>query len=139
MRLTRSYDRAVDVAAAARRWAETWERSWRTKDAELLAPLYADEVTFRSHPFREPQHPLEYATWAYSEEEGDPEVWLGEPLVDGDRASVEWWAVVFENSELVSLAGASYLRFDEDGRVVDQHDYWGTAQGRTPPWPAWGR
>jgi hypothetical protein len=45
--------------------------------------------------------------------------------------------VVVENGELVSLAGASLLRFDEEGRVVDQHDYWGSGPGRTPPWEDW--
>jgi SnoaL-like domain len=129
----------VNVDASARAWSDAWTRSWRAKDPELLASVYAPEAVFRSHPFRAPQPPLDYARWAYSEEEGDPEVWIGEPLVSGNRAVVEWWAVVVENGELVSLAGASVLRFDEKGRVVDQNDYWGTAPGRTPPWEDWGR
>ena len=129
----------MDTEASARAWIDAWARSWREKDAELLAPVYATSAVFRSHPFREPQPPLEYARWAYDEEEGDPEVWMGEPLVSGDRAVVEWWAVVIENGELVSLAGASLLRFDAEGRVSDQHDYWGTAPGRTAPWADWGR
>ena len=103
----------------------------------MLAPLYARDAIFRSHPFRDPQPPLDYARWAYAEEEGDAEVWMGEPLVAGDRAVVEWWAVVIENGELVSLAGTSLLRFDDEGRVVEQHDYWGSAPGRTPPWDGW--
>ena len=102
--------------------------------------MYAEDAVFRSHPFRDPQPPLEYARWAYAEEEGKPEVWFGEPIVARDgRAAVEWWAVVVENGEQVSLAGTSILRFDDDGRVIDQHDYWGTAPGRTPPWEGWGR
>jgi hypothetical protein len=128
----------VDAEAAARGWIDAWTRSWRAKDADLLAPVYADETIFRSHPFRDPQAPLEYARWAYEEEEGQPEVWMGEPLVAGDRAAIEWWAVVVENGEEVSLAGTSWLRFGEDGRVIDQHDYWGTTPGRTPPWEGWG-
>jgi ketosteroid isomerase-like protein len=127
----------VDAEAAASAWIEAWTRSWQAKDADLLAPVYAEQVVFRSHPFREPQAPLDYARWAYSEEEGTPQVWMGEPLASGDRAAVEWWAVVVENGEPVSLAGTSWLRFDGDGRVVDQHDYWGTAPGRTAPWEGW--
>jgi hypothetical protein len=129
----------VDAEAAAKRWAETWQQSWRTSDADLLAPLYADGARFRTHPFREPQEPLEYARWAYSDEEGVPEVWMGEPFVAGDRAVVEWWANVTEDGEAVSLAGASLLCFDGDGRVVDQRDYWGQAPGHVPPWEGWGR
>jgi hypothetical protein len=128
----------VNTEANARAWIEAWTTSWREMDAELLAPVYAEDAVFRSHPFREPQPPLEYARWAYDEEEGEPEIWMGEPLVYGDRAVVEWWAVVIENGELVSLAGASFLRFDAEGRVAEQHDYWDTAPGRTPPWDEWG-
>jgi hypothetical protein len=128
----------MDAEASARAWSDAWQRSWRAKDPELLAPVYSPDAVFRSHPFRAPQRPLDYARWAYSEEEGEAEVWMGEPLVSGDRAVVEWWAVVIENGEQVSLAGASVLRFGDDGRVVEQHDYWGTAPGRTPPWDGWG-
>src|SRR5262249_56059809 len=108
------------------------------EDGDLLGAVYGEGAAFRSHPFRELRPPLDYARWAYSEEEGDPEVWMGEPVVAGDRAVVEWWAVVVENGEPTSLAGTSWLRFDEDGRVVDQHDYFGTAPGRHEPWPGWG-
>jgi hypothetical protein len=76
----------VNTEAAARRWSDAWTRSWRAKEPELLAPVYADSAVFRSHPFREPQQPLDYARWAFSEEEGEAEVWFGEPLVAGSRA-----------------------------------------------------
>ena len=128
----------MDAEDAARAWIDAWTRSWRAKDADLLAPVYVEGARFRSHPFRKLQPPLDYARWAYSEEEGKPEVWMGEPVVSGDRAVVEWWAVVVENGVEVSLAGTSWLQFDEDGRVVDEHDYWGTAPGRNEPWPGWG-
>jgi SnoaL-like domain len=129
---------AVDAEAAARAWIDAWTRAWRSLDSEPLAPVYTKDAVHRSHPFREPQSPLEYARWALGQEEGEPEVWMGEPLVVGDRAAVEWWASVIDEGELVSLAGTSWLRFDEDGRVLEQHDYWGQAQGRTPPWEGWG-
>lgn len=128
----------MDADAAARRWVERWQQSWRAMDADLLAPIYADGAGFRSHPFRERQDPLEYARWAYSEEQGTPEVWMGEPFAVGDRAVVEWWANVTEGGKPVSLAGASVLQFDADGRVTDQRDYWGEAAGHIPPWDGWG-
>jgi hypothetical protein len=128
----------VDVQAAARAWANAWERAWRTLDPGPLEAVYADEAVHRSHPFREPGSPLDYARWAFAEEEGEPEVWFSEPVAAGDRAAVEWWAVAIENGELVTLAGTSVLRLGEDGRVVEQADYWATAPGRTPPWAGWG-
>jgi ketosteroid isomerase-like protein len=127
----------VTVEEAARRWTDAWTSSWRAKDVSLLAPVYADDAIFRSHPFRDPQSPLDYATWAYSDEEGDPELWFGDAVVSDDCAVVEWWAALVENGEPVSLAGASFLRFDDEGRVVDQHDYWNSTPGRVPPWDGW--
>jgi hypothetical protein len=129
----------MDTEAAARAWADTWERCWRALDAELLQPVYTPDAVHRSHPFREPGNPIEYARWALGEEEGEPEVWVGDPIVAGDRAAIEWWAVAIENGKLISLAGTSIIRFDADGRAVEQNDYWGQADGRTPPWKGWGQ
>ena len=130
---------AVDTEAAARAWIEAWSRAWRELDADVLEPIYAPDAVHHSHPFREPGNPIDYARWALSEEEGEPEVWMGDPLVAGDRAAVEWWACVIENGKQISLAGTSIVRFDEDGRAVEQTDYWGQAEGRTPPWKGWGQ
>ena len=127
----------MDTAAAARAWMEAWTRAWRTLDAEQLTSIYKDDTLHRSHPFREPGNPIDYARWALAEEQGEPEVWMGDPIVDADRAAIEWWAVTTENGKEISLAGTSCVRFDEDGRVVEQRDYWGEAPGRTPPWPDW--
>jgi SnoaL-like domain len=129
----------VDTETAARGWIDAWSRSWRELDADLLEPVYAPDAVFRSHPFRDPQNPIEYARWALSEEEGKPELWMGEPLVSGDRATIEWWAAIVENGKPITLAGASIIRFGDDGRVVEQHDYWGQVDGRVPPWDGWGR
>jgi hypothetical protein len=131
------YDRDVEAEAAARAWIDAWTRAWRALDADLLAPVYTRETVHRSHPFREPGNPLDYARSALAEEEGEPEVWMGDPIVAGDRAAIEWWAVVIENDKEVSLAGTSIVRFNSEGRVVEQSDYWGGADGRTPPWEGW--
>jgi ketosteroid isomerase-like protein len=80
----------VDAEAAARAWVDAWDRAWRTKDETQLAPVYADDVAFRSHPDRDPQRPVDYARGAFAEEGDDLELWWGEPLVAGDRAAVEW-------------------------------------------------
>jgi len=127
----------VDTDAAARRWIDAWSRSWRTLDAELLEPVYAPNAVFRSHPFRPAENPLDYARWAIAQETGEPEVWMGEPIVSGDRAAIEWWACVVENGERISLAGTSMIRFGDDGRVIEQTDYFGQADGRTPPFSGW--
>jgi len=128
----------VDAVTAARAWIEAWDRAWRAKDAAALGSVYADDVVFRSHPFREPQSPLEYARGAFEEEGEELELWWGEPLVSENRAAVEWWAALTEDGKPVTLAGTSLLQFGADGRVVDQHDYWAMTPGRTAPWEGWG-
>jgi hypothetical protein len=128
----------MDTEAAALAWADAWARCWRALDADLLEPVYAPGAVQRSHPFREPGNPIEYARWALGEEEDEPEVWMGAPIVTGDRAAIEWWAAIVENGKPVSLAGTSVIRFGADGRAVEQTDYWGQADGRVPPFPGWG-
>ena len=128
----------VNTDAAAQAWVDAWTRAWRAVDADLLRPIYTDETVHRSHPFRDPGNPIAYARWALAEEEGEPEVWMGDPIVAGDRAAIEWWAAVTENGKEVSLAGTSIVRFDANGHAIEQTDYWGSAEGRTVPWAGWG-
>ena len=117
---------------------DAWNQAWHAKDPDPLAKVYSNEVVFRSHPFRDPQAPPDYARAAFAEEGEELDLWWGEPIVDGDRAAVEWWAVLTEDGELVTLAGTSVLTFGADGLVVDQHDYWASKRGRIEPWPGWG-
>ena len=133
-----AYDRRVKPETAARAWVDAWDRAWRAKDETELAPVYADDVVYRSHPDREPQPPLDYARSAFAEEGDDLDLRWGEPLVAGNRAAVEWWASMTESGALVTLAGTSWLTFGDDGRVVEQHDYWTITPGRATPWKGWG-
>jgi len=64
---------------------------------------------------------------------------FSDPIVAAaDRAVVEWWAHVRAEGEEQTLAGVSILRFDEDGLVVDQRDYWSEGQGRREASPGFG-
>jgi ketosteroid isomerase-like protein len=113
-----------------------WTRAWPTADAAAIAELYAPDAVFFSHPFRDRQEPAAYVAWAF-EDQAAAECRFGEPLVDGDRAAVEWWAVVTsKDGSQQSLAGTSMLRFGGDGLVVEQLDAWGEADGYRDP-PAW--
>ena len=129
----------MEPRQAARRWAEAWERAWRTHDPEPLRAVYVDDCVFRSSPFHDPRPPREYAAWAFGDEDS-AEPRFGEPVVDGERAVVAWWAtVVNDDGTEQTLAGSSHLRFDRDGRVVDDCAYWNAADGHVQPFPGWGR
>jgi ketosteroid isomerase-like protein len=132
----------VDFAAlkdAVRDWARAWARAWATHHADLIASLYADDAVFRSQPFREPQDPHVYARWAF-DDEASAEVWFAEPVVEGDRALVEWWAISHgKDGRDTTLAGAASLWFGDDGRVRRQLDYWNQADDTAQPPPeGWG-
>jgi ketosteroid isomerase-like protein len=132
----------VDADAAARAWVDAWQRAWPAKDPELLAAAYADDVVFRSQPFRElhlgREGVLEYARWAFAEQEAFGGCWFGEPVATGDRATVEYWAIFVENGRPVTIAGVALLRFDGGGRVVGQRDYWSLEPGSREPPEGWG-
>ena len=63
---------------------------------------------------------------------------FGRPIAADGRAAVEWWASWIEDGKEITLAGATVLRFDADGRVTDHVDYWLQADGRPEPYPGWG-
>ena len=69
-------------------------------------------------------------------EEEDPRVWTSDPIVEGDRASISWWASLVEDGADATLAGTSILRFDADGLVVEQWDAWNQLALRRDP-PGW--
>lgn len=129
----------MDVPEAARRWAQTWERAWPAKDANAIATLYAEGATYRSHPMRDPEAggALGYTQRQFAVEES-VECVFGAPIAAGDRAVVEWWASLFEDERDTTLAGATVLRFDADGRVLEHVDYWVEREGRLRSFAGWG-
>jgi len=127
----------METADAARRWAEEWARGWREHDADRIEALYADGAVFRSAPFRPPRNPREYVDWAFSDEDS-VECRFGEPIVAGDRAAVEYWAVIESAGKRETLAGIAVLHYSE-GKVRDQIDYWQMDEGVRPAPDRWGR
>ena len=126
----------MDALAAARRWVEVWERAWPEADVDAIAGLYELDAVFYSHPFRDRQAPAEYVTWAFGEQAA-AECRFGEPVAAGERAAVDWWAVITErDGSEQTVAGTSLLRFGPDGLVVEQRDAWGEEPGRRelPDW-----
>ena len=117
----------MDTRVAAERWRRAWARGWHGHEPADILSLYAEGAYFRSHPFREPQEPADYVVPTLA-----AEAWADcsfeEPIVDGDRAAVEWRAETrLKDGGKETLAGVSLLRFDGDGLVVEHRDFWASA------------
>jgi predicted SnoaL-like aldol condensation-catalyzing enzyme len=132
-------DETVDALKAAERWAHGWENAWPQGDVEAIVRLYAPGAIYRSHPHRAPEEggARGYVTRQFREEEAVT-CRFGSPIAVGDRAAVEWWASWVEGGGELTLSGATVLRFDEDGQVVEHLDYWADSPGRLGPFPGWG-
>ena len=131
----------TDFRAAAKNWGRTWQRAWEALDVETVVTLYAPEIEYWTEPFREPHRGVEgareYVTQSFGSEH-TVTAWFGEPVVDGDRAVVPWWATQIENEEPVTLVGLSLLRFNDDGLVVEEWDTWNSTDGMRPRPLSWG-
>jgi hypothetical protein len=133
------YGSPADVREAVDRWINGWARGWATHDVELIGSLYAEDAVHVSAFFRGPQRTADYAARAFSDEDG-AEVWFAEPVVEGNRAAVAWWAISRGlDGRDTTLAGVSTLWFGTDGLVVRQRDYWNAAEDTAATPPAdWG-
>ena len=130
----------METIEAAARWARVWHDAWEAQDTEAIVELYATDAVFSTQPFRVPYRGREgvraYVAQAFHEEK-EPRVWIGAPIVAGDRAAVEWWAAVVENDVEITLAGVSVLRFDPQGMVTEQRDSWNQGEGLREPPAGW--
>ena len=90
----------------------------------------------RSRRFASRTYVSDYLRRVFAEE-SDITCRFGEPVVSGDRAAVEWWASWIKVGQPITLAGATMLRFDDEGKVVDHRDYWNEAPGWIAPYSGW--
>ena len=123
-------------------WIEGYRRAWEERDPQAAAALFTPDASYRSSPFREPPHfgqegVVEYWAGATSTQE-NVQVEMGEPLVDGNHAVVEWWTRMRNGGEEITLVGCLLLRFAPDGRCEDLREYWNFESGLIPPHEGWG-
>ncbi|WP_225993258.1 nuclear transport factor 2 family protein [Actinomadura rudentiformis] len=118
---------------AAERFARVWEAAWARSDVDAIAELYAEDCVHRSMPFRPPHVGraalIEYLRGSFAEEPAS-DVRFGTPIVDGDRAVVEF-RVLAEGP--ITLAGCAFVRFAPDGLVAEVRDYWHVVEGHQEP------
>jgi SnoaL-like domain len=122
-------------------WIEGYRRAWVERDPQAAAALFTEDASYRSSPFVEPNLGPEgvVAYWSgATSTQADVEVEMGEPLVVGDHAAVEWWTRMRADGDEITLVGCLLLRFAPDGRCEDLREYWNYESGRRPPHEGWG-
>ena len=123
-------------------WAQRYAQAWEEADDVAAGALFTEDATYRSDPFSEP-HRGRDAIRAYWREvtasQSDVVVSVGEPVVAGSRAVVEWWTQMNSDGTPVTLPGALILDFDESGRCQALREYFNLEVGtRLPPPGGWG-
>ncbi|MBC7462004.1 MAG: nuclear transport factor 2 family protein [Thermoleophilia bacterium] len=126
--------------AWAQRWKAEWTVNWSAGTLHNVLPLYAVNAEFRSIAHREADigHVAIGAVFdTFQAGATNVDCRFGEPLVEGRRAVLEWWASWIEDGEAMSMAGCSSLRFDSSGLVVSSREYWNISEGKSEPYEHW--
>jgi ketosteroid isomerase-like protein len=127
--------------ARAARWARAYCEGWSASDVDAIVGLYAEDVVYRSHPFRPPQvgraGVRDYTATAFGQESSIG-ARFGAPVVSAGSAAVEYWTTMAEGGAEVTLAGCTILGFAADGLVASSREYWHVDAGWRRPPPEWG-
>ncbi|MBW6435895.1 DUF3349 domain-containing protein [Actinoplanes hulinensis] len=126
----------MGTAETARRWARVWRRAWPEQDVEAIAALQAEHGDHWASMFR---HYMgrdglrAYLAECFAEETRPAEVWFGEPVVTGDLASVEYWAVTYPGGEPLTISGCTVLLVGAHGLIAESRDYSHAQPGAVAP------
>jgi hypothetical protein len=123
-------------------WLDGYRRAWERADTQAVLGLFTADATYRSHPLR-PAHTGHDGVAAYwgraTADQQDVRVRFGDPIVDGDRVAVEWWAVMGAGGDPTTLAGCLILTFAAGGRCRELRECWHLAEEILDPPADWGR
>ncbi|GAA4895092.1 SnoaL-like protein [Stackebrandtia albiflava] len=116
----------MDTMTAARRWADTWQTAWPRQDVEAIAALQSadgDHYASMFRRYRGRDGLRDYLRECFTEETAPTRCRFATPVVDGDTASVEYWAVMTTAEGPSTISGCTVIRFDALGLVAEARDY----------------
>lgn len=122
-------------------WVEDLRQAWEHGDAGRAAALFAEDAVYHSHPFKVPLHGRGAIERHWSEATANQKsltVRMGAPVLDGDRAAVEWWTNLTEGGGDSTDCGVLVLTFDGDV-CKSLREYWNLADGHVAPQAGWGQ
>ena len=129
-------DRARAVA-----FVEAYGRTWESWDVERFVKLFADGVRYVAHPDETVVGSEALAEYVRKEQaaQGDVQVRMGRPVVEGDRVVAEFWVTAANQGHEASIAGCLLARLDPvDGRCTSFREYWFDLDGKRSPFEGWG-
>ena len=127
----------IDVGS----WAESYRQAWEQSDDGMAAALFTADATYRSNIFEDPHVGRDgiSAYWRQATStQQEIEVRMGRPIVEGRRASVEFWTTMENSGAEITLPGCLLLEFDEAGLCRSLHEYYEVGEGRLGPPGEWG-
>src|SRR4029079_10508484 len=115
--------------------------AWEDADTPAAVALFAEDSSYRSNIFEEPylgRKGVEEYWSTVTATQSDVQVWMGQPVIEGDRVIVEFWTRMLGGGEPLTLVGNLLLRLDDDGLCTDLREYWQLVPELRDPWPGWG-
>jgi SnoaL-like domain len=108
-------------------WLERFRVAWEHGDAgDWIEWAFTEDAVLRHHPLRGPMCGHDEIRLHLRRQGailGDAELRFGRAVIDGDRATVEWWLNATDGTHHVTMAGSLFVRFAEDGRVSELRRY----------------
>jgi hypothetical protein len=122
-------------------WLARYRRAWIERDADAASRLFTEDALYREQPFQAPfvGRAAIRDYWArVTASQIRLELRYGQPIVEGRRVAVEWWANLQTSDGLLTLAGEFLLLFAESGECRELREYWLLTPARVEPPPGWG-
>jgi ketosteroid isomerase-like protein len=116
---------------AVQDWLDRYIAAWNTYDEAAIQALFAENATYRYHPYDDEYlHGRDAIVQNWLENRDDPGTFEAryEPYaVDGDRAVALGWSRYYEDASKAKLLriydNVFVMRFDADGRCVEFTEY----------------
>jgi hypothetical protein len=126
-----------DAAAFVEGYGRAWER-W---DVAGFLDLFSDEVVYVAHATQETvvgRTALASYLEKEAAEQGEVDVRMGSPVIDGDRVAAEFWVTATGGGRRATIVGCFVAQLSAHGRCEHFREYWFDVEGHANAYEGWG-